>query len=70
MPITSWEKDKALSDLENGVQLPPNDAMAHYKLAHVLLDSGETQKLLKSWMKRLKSTAVSMPVSSIEPKQI
>ncbi|MEZ4535620.1 MAG: hypothetical protein R3D26_11575 [Cyanobacteriota/Melainabacteria group bacterium] len=25
----------------------PNDAMAHYKLAHVLLDSGDTQKALK-----------------------
>lgn len=48
------EKDKALSDLENGVQLLPNDAMAHYKLAHVLLDSGDTQKALKELDEALK----------------
>lgn len=41
------EKNKALSDLENGAQLLPKDAIAHYKLAHVLLAYGETEKALK-----------------------
>ena len=48
------EKEKALSDLENGVELLPKDAIARHKLAHVLLSSNETEKALKQLDESLK----------------
>lgn len=42
------ELDKALCDLENGVRLLPDDALAHSKLAHVQLAKGETAEALKN----------------------
>ncbi len=48
------EQNKALSDLENGVELLPKDAIARYKLAHVQLEVGDTKKALEQLDEALK----------------
>lgn len=48
------QPDKAISDLQNGVSLLPNDANARYQLGHLLLAKGDTKGAIKEFDEALK----------------